>query len=119
MRIIDIRKEKIKSLLQHEAPWIILSLGLCVFAFFGGVLFTQESLNNREEIQVLHNSKVALLWESYLEERKQYPFVAAREGAYVYPRNCKLSGRIKEDNRVYFEYLRDAKSLGYLLHDGC
>lgn len=46
-------------------------------------------------------------------------FVASTNGKVYYPKNCKASSVIKEENRIWFNSAEEAKIQGYSLAKNC
>lgn len=134
--------EKVKSSLQTHlellrimpdlslrVTFIIVALGLMVIAFAIGEV---HGRNAAAESQLAVTG--ALPYESWAPAALNKGassvgaqdvslgvrnFVASANGKLYYPLNCKSAARIKEENRIYFATVAEAKSNGLTAAKSC
>lgn len=87
---------------------------LLLISFFSGILYERSEFEKWHQVQISYNDDHQKAWQEFKRKgNSQKLFVASKNGTKVYPIDCSSAKRIKEENRIYFQNLKQAHSLGY------
>jgi len=122
MQIIITITKKIKFYLDKYGDaifsvFLFLALGLTTFSL--GMLYEREQLQSNREISIQKATEADLLWEEYQSQQRQGDYFGSRNGTKIYTEGCSAGSRIKDENKVFFETIQQAESLGYSLSSSC
>lgn len=106
MRINDSQKKSIVLIL------IIVLTGTGSFGL--GRLSVMEKERGEERAAII----MPKLRELSVDE-SQFSFVASKNGTKYYTIGCKSADRIKEENKIYFETVEEARETGLEPASGC
>ncbi len=119
--IITTMLDNIKSFLQSQKKLLIqefLSLVInflfIMVAFFAGVLYERDQMSRWYQLQIHNSQEVLSAWNSFVgSTANDALFVASKNGTKVYPTECSYAKRIKDENKIFFNNLKEAHELGY------
>jgi hypothetical protein len=125
--IINNFLNKIKRYLNIDAEMVLYIIIIIIVGFASFFLGRMSIVNNREESGIIfinqdnYTDKIqANSLKSESEIKKQIGnFVASKNGKLYYPVNCKLSNRLSEKNKIYFDTKEEAESSGLDFATGC
>jgi hypothetical protein len=127
VRIINIIMNNIKDLFvnrRQEFFLVLIQIAnnflLLLVAFSVGILYERNRFEQWYQVQIQENPEKQIAWQEFRAEgivKKQ--FVASKNGTKVYPVDCSSAKRIKEENRIYFQNIKQAHELGYETSKQC
>lgn len=119
----------LKSSYKNFIEWIITSKNTTVIALvlvltfsIGLMLGVLIKPNKPTPIIIDKNVKIGLPTGTNLSDlsmQENGNFVASINGKAYYPKSCKASSIIKEENRIWFNSAEEAQMQGYSLAKNC
>jgi hypothetical protein len=103
-----------------EITQIIINFLLLAIAFSVGILYERNKFEQWYQIQITENTEQQIAWKEFRNSGvAEKTFVASKNGTKVYPVDCSSAKRIKEENRIYFQNIKQAHELGYETSKQC
>lgn len=122
MSIIDKFQKKINTFVGFFNKKFFLSFLLMfsfgIFSFSAGFLFSENQKKIKDSnLFLVSRDDVKDAW--FLKDGENFNYFASVNGKNFYSKNCKAGNRIHQKNRIYFESISEAESLGYSFSKSC
>lgn len=123
MRIINTIKQKIKSFIDRgirsDVYWVVTIIVAILASFSLGMIYERKLQSRMYSVHIEHQDFFDQLWEGYRNQQNTGNYFASKNGTKLYPVGCKAGNRILQENRVFFQTLEQARSLGYEMSSQC
>ena len=123
MKIIEKSHKKIKELSVHKyfdnVIWFAILIVLCLGSFLIGIYYKGQQYLEDNPISLEYDRETIQLWKEYQKTKNSLPYFGSKNGSMVYPIECSNGSRIKEENKVFFDSLKEGIHHGYKEGKSC